>query len=69
MLSVTFSYCCAECNYAECRYAECRGTHHSSLVLKVSSWFHLMSLSLLGQLYYVKLILYYERVLCLQKNV
>jgi hypothetical protein len=31
MLSVTFSYCYAEClyyecSYAECRYAECRST-------------------------------------------
>jgi hypothetical protein len=24
MLSVTFPYCHAECNYAQCRFAECR---------------------------------------------
>jgi hypothetical protein len=26
-LSVSFSYCYAECHYAECHYAECRGAH------------------------------------------
>jgi hypothetical protein len=38
MLSVAFSYCCAErryaerryagCSYAECHYAECLGAHY-----------------------------------------
>ncbi len=26
MMSVTFSYCCPECDYAECRFAECHYT-------------------------------------------
>jgi hypothetical protein len=27
MLSVSFSYCHAECRHAECRHAECRGVN------------------------------------------
>jgi hypothetical protein len=29
MLSVTFSYCYAECRYAECHYAERSGARHN----------------------------------------
>jgi hypothetical protein len=32
MLSVTFSYCYAECGYAECCNAECRYAEHCSVI-------------------------------------
>ncbi len=42
LLSVTFSYCYAECHYAECYYAECHYAECRGVLLGINTLAYLV---------------------------